>query len=317
LPGLIRARKDHQLVYEDLVQLTKWKLLRGKFRPSLLDLVKTNTETAVKNITKKAFKKMPNIASAISALTTLKGIGPATASAILVAYSPDICPYMADENMLSTPGVEATDYTSAEYLNYVQQLNTAVERLRSTDPQGEWNPHKVELAMWTHYQIKQYELNAILEKMPLVDDDQDSNDESNDLSEDHVEDSNDVPDAQAEESNDASDNQDEESNDIPESEEPIAITSTCVSAEDVEVVAKSIETSRSVSLIAPEEESNMSVPNSSDSEKSLEQRQDGSVSNGCASSEENSNLSSSNLCYTRMAPDSACEGPAMKRIKVE
>ena len=109
---------------------------------------------------------MPNIASAISALTTLKGIGPATASAILVAYSPDVCPYMADENMLATPGVEATDYTSTEYLNYVQQLNNAVERLKKLDPKGEWTPHKVELALWTHYQMKHYNC-PLIEKMPV------------------------------------------------------------------------------------------------------------------------------------------------------
>ena len=68
------------LLYDEIVQVTKWKLLRGKFRPSILDLVKTNTETAVKNVTKKAFKKMPNINAAITALTQLKGIAPSTAS---------------------------------------------------------------------------------------------------------------------------------------------------------------------------------------------------------------------------------------------
>ena len=80
LPQLIKSRKDKQLLYEEIVQITKWKLLRGKFRPSILDLVKTNTETAIKNVTKKAFKKMPNISAAITALTQLKGIAPATAS---------------------------------------------------------------------------------------------------------------------------------------------------------------------------------------------------------------------------------------------
>lgn len=68
------------LLYDEIVQVTKWRMLRGKFRPSILDLVKTNTETAVKNVTKKAFKKMPNINAAITALTQLKGVSSATAS---------------------------------------------------------------------------------------------------------------------------------------------------------------------------------------------------------------------------------------------
>ena len=80
LPQLIKGRKEQMLLYDEIVQVTKWKLLRGKFRPSILDLVRTNTESAVKNVTKKAFKKMPNINAAITALTQLKGIAPATAS---------------------------------------------------------------------------------------------------------------------------------------------------------------------------------------------------------------------------------------------
>lgn len=68
------------VTHEELVQITKWKLFRGKTRPRLLDLVRINTELAVKQATQKAFKKLPNLSSAITALTNLKGIGPATAS---------------------------------------------------------------------------------------------------------------------------------------------------------------------------------------------------------------------------------------------
>lgn len=62
----------------------KWKISRGKVRAGLLDLVRINTETAVLAVTKKAFRKLPNINGAISALTTLKGIGPATASGMFI-----------------------------------------------------------------------------------------------------------------------------------------------------------------------------------------------------------------------------------------
>jgi len=166
LPQIIKSRKDQQLVYDEVVQITKWKLLRGKFRPSILDLVRTNTETAIKNVTKKAFKKMPNINAAITALTQLKGIAPATASAILVAHSPNLCPYMAEENMAATPGVEESELTISEYLNYVEQTNICVERLRAQDPKTGWTPHKVELAMWTLYQAKQHNSN-LLDDMPM------------------------------------------------------------------------------------------------------------------------------------------------------
>ncbi|CAN8003406.1 unnamed protein product [Ixodes hexagonus] len=151
LPKTIQARKDKHLVHEELVKIMKWKLMRGKYRPQLLDLVRINTELAVKSTSKKAFRKLPNLSGAITALTNLKGIGPATASAILAAAFPEQAPYMADESMLSTPGVEATDYTLAEYLNYAERIKTCTEQLAQKDPDSKWTPHKVELVLWAHY----------------------------------------------------------------------------------------------------------------------------------------------------------------------
>lgn len=92
LPASIHARKDKHVTHEELVQITKWKLTRGKNRRQLLDLVRINTELAVKQTTQKAFRKIPNLGAAISALTNLKGIGPQTASAVLCAGFPDHCP---------------------------------------------------------------------------------------------------------------------------------------------------------------------------------------------------------------------------------
>ena len=86
LPQIIRSRPEQMLLYDEIVQVTKWRLLRGKFRPSILDLVKTNTESAVKNVTKKAFRKMPNISAAINSLTQLKGVSSGTASGMLQLF---------------------------------------------------------------------------------------------------------------------------------------------------------------------------------------------------------------------------------------
>lgn len=74
---------------------------------------------------------------------------------------------MADENMASTPGVEESDLSISEYLNYVEQINICVERLRAQDSKTEWTPHKVELAMWALYQAKQHNSN-LLDDMPLA-----------------------------------------------------------------------------------------------------------------------------------------------------
>jgi len=171
LPKLIHSRKDPHLIHEELVQVMRWKLMRGKYRPRLIDLVRINTESSVAAVTKKAFRKLrgtPNLASAIQAMVTLKGIGPATASAVLAAGFPEYAPYMADESMLATPGVEANDYTLVEYTNYAEQIKQCTDKLKELDPVTKWNPHKVELALWTHYLARELK-PALLENMPPPD----------------------------------------------------------------------------------------------------------------------------------------------------
>jgi len=171
LPKLIHSRKDPHVLHDELVQITKWKLMRGKYRPRLLDLVRINTETAVLTTSKKAFRKLyhqKNLQQAINALVTLKGIGPATASAVLSAAYPEYAPFMADECMLSTPGVEATDYTLAEYNTYSEQIKSCCERLNSSDPEAKWTPHKVDQALWCHYLAREQK-PEFLENMPRAD----------------------------------------------------------------------------------------------------------------------------------------------------
>lgn len=154
LPKKIKARgKDAHLNHEELVQLMKWKQTRGKFYPQLNYLVKVNTPRAVMLETKKAFKKLPNLELALSALGNLKGVGTTLASALLAAATPETAPFMADECLMAIPDIEGIDYTTKEYLKFVNFINNTVERLNkeSKNGPGTWSAHRVELALWTHY----------------------------------------------------------------------------------------------------------------------------------------------------------------------
>ena len=53
---------------------------RGKFRPRLQQMVEENSAESVEDASKKAFKALPNLHDAITALVVLKAVGPATAS---------------------------------------------------------------------------------------------------------------------------------------------------------------------------------------------------------------------------------------------
>lgn len=183
LPKLIHSRKELCITHEELVQITKWKLMREKYRPSLIDLVKINTEKAVLTHSKKAFKRLPNLSGAIAMLTCLKGVGPATASAVLAAAYPDQAPFMADECMLSTPGVETMDYTIAEYLNYAMQLKKKCDYLKNLEPEHSWTPHKVELTLWAHFVASELEPSLLSDLPPAEDIPQTSDNESPDKEE--------------------------------------------------------------------------------------------------------------------------------------
>ncbi|XP_013108880.1 uncharacterized protein LOC106088109 [Stomoxys calcitrans] len=154
LPKLIKERgKDAHMEYDELVQTMRWKQARGKFYPQLNYLVKVNTPRAVVQETKKAFRKLPNLEQAITALSNLKGVGTTMASALLAAACPDSAPFMADECLMAIPEIEGIDYTTKEYLNFVQHIQSTVTRLNA-QAGGEkpvWSPHRVELALWAHY----------------------------------------------------------------------------------------------------------------------------------------------------------------------
>ncbi|XP_059476860.1 uncharacterized protein LOC132197534 isoform X2 [Neocloeon triangulifer] len=171
LPKVLKSRgKDRHLNHEELVQAMKWKLARGKFYPQLSYLIKVNTPKAVMSETKKAFKKLPNLESAITALTNLKGVGTTMASALLAAACPEEAPFMADECLMAIPDFEGIDYTTREYLNFVQHIKTVVDRLNKDNPpetpeEDVWNPHKVELALWSHY-ILSVNKPELLEEAP-------------------------------------------------------------------------------------------------------------------------------------------------------
>ncbi|KAJ7099517.1 hypothetical protein B0H15DRAFT_944927 [Mycena belliarum] len=92
------------LTKADLTDLMKWKLARGKSRPTLLALIASNPAPLVASATAAALHTMRDAAhdreAALRALPdacTLRGVGPATASALLTLHPPHVLPFMSDE----------------------------------------------------------------------------------------------------------------------------------------------------------------------------------------------------------------------------
>ncbi|XP_024029929.1 uncharacterized protein LOC21390497 isoform X1 [Morus notabilis] len=147
LPPLLRQRNPNPFITtSELSQLMRWKLARGKWRPRLLDFVSALDEDLVKSASRKAFKSLPDISKAVSELTVLKGVGPATASAILAAYAPDLAPFMSDEAMEAALG-NSKDYTAKQYLLFANKLQTKAKELSSEE--ATFTPSDVERALWS------------------------------------------------------------------------------------------------------------------------------------------------------------------------
>lgn len=113
------------ITQSELVEIMKWKLTRGKMRP-LLKKIEALTENEVQNASYQAINHLKttineqSIRSALEALSEpLKGVGPATASAVLAKYNHSI-PFMSDAGLLAVNG--KLDYTLASYVTYYQGI---------------------------------------------------------------------------------------------------------------------------------------------------------------------------------------------------
>lgn len=147
LPSLIHQRNPNPFITtQELSKLMQWKLTRGKWRPRLLDFVSALDEDVVKRASEKAFESLPDISKAISELSALKGVGPATASAVLAAFAPNLTPFMSDEAMQAALG-NSKDYTLKQYLIFANKLQEKAKELSSEDTS--FTPSDVERALWS------------------------------------------------------------------------------------------------------------------------------------------------------------------------
>ncbi|KAK9994373.1 hypothetical protein SO802_024076 [Lithocarpus litseifolius] len=147
LPPILRNRNPNPYITTaELSKLMQWKLTRGKWRPRLLDFVSSLDEAAVKSASEKAFQSLPDVSKAVSELTVLKGVGPATASAVLAAYAPDVAPFMSDEAMVAALG-NSKDYSLKQYLLFANKLQTKAKELSSENET--FTPSDVERALWS------------------------------------------------------------------------------------------------------------------------------------------------------------------------
>lgn len=158
-PRLVNERTPPSCNKEELTRIMQWKLLRGKNRPALLNLIKQNSASSVDDTSAEAFHLLfsSNGASwkqSLSKLAELRGVGPATASAVLAPLFSSI-PFMADEPL------EAVTHSKRDYtLGAYDSMHHAMHALCETTLGSKLSPEQAGKALW---------VAAVLSTHPPVD----------------------------------------------------------------------------------------------------------------------------------------------------
>ncbi|KAI1804720.1 DUF1479-domain-containing protein [Daldinia bambusicola] len=119
------------MTLNDVKTLVDWKLRHGKFRPTLMKLVSSNDDVFVESTIREAidvYRDSLDVSKALSTITKLKGIGPATASLLLSVHDPHGVIFFSDEAFywLCCNGQKSPiKYNIKEY----QELSTASQEL--------------------------------------------------------------------------------------------------------------------------------------------------------------------------------------------
>jgi len=144
----LASRRPLAVTLDELVEVVQWKMHRGVFRARNLMLVRQNSAEEVGEASRAAFDAVPDPSLPIARLSALKGIGPATASAVLAAARPDVYPFFDDVAAAAIPDFGAIKYTAKGYATFSERLRERAALLATGCPNDDWTPHAVECALW-------------------------------------------------------------------------------------------------------------------------------------------------------------------------
>ncbi|CAH0480598.1 unnamed protein product [Peronospora belbahrii] len=159
-PSILQTREPKPYItHEELQRLMEWKLKKGKWRPQLMKFIMSLSEKEVEKASREAFEtlKAGDLRTATEALCVLKGVGPATASAVLAAYDESV-PFMADEALDAIAGIIGPrKYTLPHFLSFVKVLRAKAkwlneQRVANNDDKSEatdlWTAQRVQLCLY-------------------------------------------------------------------------------------------------------------------------------------------------------------------------
>lgn len=162
------ATKDNKggINKDDLLNIViPWKFAKGKTRNALKPLLQSNSDKSVEEFSMRAVELVTNttsatkenerIKSAINELCNLKGVGPATASAILSIFHPDLFAFMDDE-VIEALYDGKRGYTLKIYEAVNDKCAEICNELNNLKGDKVWNRYEVGKVLWTVSSLKAF-----------------------------------------------------------------------------------------------------------------------------------------------------------------
>jgi hypothetical protein len=147
LPSLVHARAPMHVTHDEMVRITEWKMARGVWRAPNLVLVRNNTPDAVVNASRSAAEQIPHPTKPVTALVALKGVGAATASALLAVMAPAVYPFFDEDVAAQVPLLGPVAWTNGYYAKYATALRERSAQLSALFGRA-FTPVMVERALW-------------------------------------------------------------------------------------------------------------------------------------------------------------------------
>jgi hypothetical protein len=148
LPAVIASREEPCIYLDELQGIAAWKMTRGVWRERNRVLISGNPPDTVADTSRKAFAAVPDPKTPITTLSSLAGVGPATASAALAAFAPRVYPFFDEAVGGQIPGLGPVTFTVKYYLAYAGALRGRAEEVSKSCGGAPFTPHDLAQAMW-------------------------------------------------------------------------------------------------------------------------------------------------------------------------